>query len=126
MAYLDLALDLPRAALAAPNSAPRRAAVSHVAPLEWQVVQLARIDGRATLRAPGRVAMVLRWLLGGKPANGLADPRLEALRRYAVMLRLRGGALPQAETDRLLHAGFAREAIDEIRQRVCDATPAAA
>ena len=47
---------------------------------------------------PGRLETVLGWLFGGKRANGLADARLEALRRYAVMFRLKGEALPQAET----------------------------
>ncbi|WP_066719052.1 hypothetical protein [Sphingomonas pituitosa] len=124
MAYLDLAFDLPRAAIAAP--APRHDAVPHIAPLERQVVQLSRLDGRATLRAPGRIDALIGLLFGGQRTNGLADPRLEALRRYAVMFRLQGEALPQAETDRLLGAGFLREAIEEIRELVRNPRPFAA
>lgn len=126
MAYLDLAFDLPRAALAATGVVPRHDVVSHVAPLERQVVQLARFDGRASLRAPGRLETMMGWLFGGKRANGLADARLEALRRYAVMFRLKGDALPQAETEQLLRAGFVREAVDEIRQLVRNAAHVAA
>ncbi len=126
MAYLDLAFDLPRTAMAANSAAPRHDVVSYVAPLERQVVQLARFDGRASLRTPGRLATVLGWLFGGTRANGLADARLEALRRYAVMFRLQGDALPQAETEQLRRAGFVGEAVAEIRQLVRNAAHVAA
>ncbi|MES2339179.1 MAG: hypothetical protein V4537_13880 [Pseudomonadota bacterium] len=126
MAYLDLAFDLPRAAMAAATAAPRHDAVSLVAPLERQVVQLARADGRWSLRTHGRIDTLLRWVFGVKPVNRLADPRLEALRRFAVMARLRGDRLPPQETERLIAAGFVREAIDEIRRMIRPAAHAAA
>jgi hypothetical protein len=118
MAYLDLAFDLPRAAIAASDPAPRHDVAPQITPLERAVVYLARRDGRDTLRTPGKVGALLTFLFGSKPANALADPRLEALRRYAVMFRLKGDALPPAETERLADAGFRREAIDEIRRLV--------
>lgn len=127
MAYLDLAFDLPRfATSAAAVTAPRHDSIVRLAPLERQVIQLASHDGASSLRTPNRVDAALQWLFGWKPASKLADPRLEALRRYAVTLRLRGDALPAAETDRLLGAGFAAQAIDEIRRMVRGSARAAA
>lgn len=119
MAYLDLAFDLPRSAIAAgAATTPRHDSVSRLAPLERQVILLASHDGASSLRTPGRIDAVLQWLFGWKPASKLADPHLEALRRYAVTFRLRGDALPAEETNRLLGAGFATQAIDEIRRMV--------
>ncbi|KQN39316.1 hypothetical protein ASG37_06940 [Sphingomonas sp. Leaf407] len=118
MAFLDLARDLPRSALADVAIPPRSATVPLVAPIERQVILAARGDSRRSLRAPGRIDRALGWLFGWKPANRLADPRLEALRRYVVMARLRGDRLPIEETARLIAAGFVRGAIDEIRRMV--------
>lgn len=130
MAYLDLAFDLPRAALiasiATTGTASVHDTVSRIAPLERQVVQLASNDARSSLKAPGRIARLLHWVFAVKPANRLADPRLEALRRFAVMARLHGDALPAAEVDRLIGAGFVREALAEIRQLVRSPVRAAA
>lgn len=115
MAYLDLALDLPRTALVAGCAAPRHDNGTHVSPLERQVIQLAELDGRASLRQPGRLGTAIGWLIGAKRPNRLADARLEALRRYAVMFRLQGDALDPAEIEQLLDAGFHPEALAEIR-----------
>lgn len=123
MAYLDLAFDLPRTAIAAAN--PRHDHVSRLAPIERSVIQLARTDRASSLRTPGRIAAALGWLIGWTPASKLADPRLEALRRYAVSFRLRGDALPAEEADRLIGAGFAAQALDEIRRMVRGTTAAA-
>lgn len=129
MAYLDLALDLPRTAIATASRAaagPRHDDVSRLARIERQVILLARSDPASSLRRPGRVDAVLTWLFGWKRVSGLADPHLEALRRYAVAFRLRGDAVPADETQRLLGAGFPAQAIDEIRQLVRTTARAAA
>ncbi|WP_156361805.1 hypothetical protein [Sphingomonas sp. Leaf343] len=118
MAFLDLAFDLPRAALATPAIGPVRATVSRIAPLERQVLHLAAADTRSSLNEPGRIARMLRWVFAVKTANRLADPRLEALRRFAVLARVHGDALPDAEVDRLIGAGFVREALAEICELV--------
>lgn len=121
MAYLDLSVDLPRAAIAAPVRGPVdevRAAASQVTPLERRVVRLAFADARSSLETPGWIATMMRRLFSVKSVNRLADPRLEALRRFVVMYRMCGEALPVEEVDRLLGAGFAREALAEIRRLV--------
>ncbi|WP_019833594.1 hypothetical protein [Sphingomonas sp. PR090111-T3T-6A] len=55
--------------------------------LERDVLRLADKDGLSTIQKPGRVRGWFRWMLGLSPANPLADPRLEALRRYHVAMR---------------------------------------
>ena len=118
MAYLDLALDLPRSAFGTATITPRHDVVHAVAPIEREVVQLASRDSRWSLRTPGRIDKALEWVFGWKPTNRLADPRLEALRRYAVMFRLHGDRLPTEETSRLLAAGFMRGAVEELRRMI--------
>lgn len=118
MAYLDLddifaargAGRLSAAAtLPAETSAP--AAFS---PLEWSVVALAKHDTLRSLEQPGRLSRALRSLFGLGATSPLADPRLEALRRLAVYAWNRGFALPLAEIDRFLAAGFVEAQIEAL------------
>ena len=53
--------------------------------LEWSVVALAERDTLASLRAPGRIATAMGAVFGDRGNPRLADPRLEALRRMAVL-----------------------------------------
>ncbi len=122
MAYLDLALDLPRAALVASAMGPVHDTVPRIAPLERQVLQLAAADTRSSLNEPGRIVKMLRWVFAVRSANRLADPRIEALRRFAVMARVHG----DAEVDRLIGAGFVHETLAEIRKLVAASTLATA
>jgi hypothetical protein len=121
LAYLDLAFGVPRAAIAAGNACnvtPQHDAFARLALLEQQVIVLARYDHASSLRNPGRIDAALSWLFGWKSASKLADPRLEALRRYAVTFRLQGEELPQEESDRLIDAGYAASALNEIRRMI--------
>lgn len=96
--------------------APAPAAVSRaVAPvadpaprlsgLEWSVVALARTDRLSTLRRPGRMATALRVVFNQHNPM-LADERLEALRRMAVLSWHRGADVPARERDAFFAAGF--------------------
>lgn len=78
------------------------------APLEWIVVALAQRDPLTSLKTPGRMAIALRVLFGGRSNSQLADPRLEALRRFVIVARHLGDRLPPAEVTRFLEAGFSR------------------
>ncbi len=122
MAYLDLELNLPRGALeqAQARATPRHDPVSRLSMLEHQVIQLARIDGRWSLAGSGRFQSVLATVFGLERPTPLADPRLEALRRYAVALRLSAGRLPRADDDRLIAFGYSSAAIADIRRLVLD------
>jgi len=72
---------------------------------ERQVLILARTDGRRTLRVPHRAFAIMRWLFGMKQSSTLANPRLEALRRGTVLLRLEH-RLPEQEEANLRSHGF--------------------
>ncbi|MGK6319395.1 hypothetical protein [Sphingomonas sp. DT-204] len=74
--------------------------------LEWSVVALAERDSLSTLRTPGRVAAALGTLFGERPNPRLADPRLEALRRMAVLSWHYGYTVPGEDIRDFVAAGF--------------------
>lgn len=84
--------------------------------LEWLVVALAQRDRLSSLETPGRIATMLGTLFGSRPNPRLADARLEALRRFVVLVRNLRDRLPQGETARLLAAGFSRAQARLVRQ----------
>ena len=82
--------------------------------LEWSVIAVSRRDRIATLDEPGRMSRALGSLFGFGTTSRLADPKLEALRRVAVYAWRRGYALPQAEIDRFVEAGFTLEQAETL------------
>lgn len=95
-------LDLP-VALAAP------AEKADFSPLEWSVIRLARVDGLATLRTHGPVRRLFNWLIGRTRSPKLANERLEALRRIAVLSWHFGFSVPGEDVADFLSAGFTPE-----------------
>ena len=109
MAYLDLA-RLEGSPAAAPLELAAEAPRASFSALEWQVVAIAQHDRLSTLHQPGRMAIALAMVFGGqRPNPRLADTRLEALRRLAVLAWHRGYALPRAEIRAFHAAGFTAE-----------------
>jgi hypothetical protein len=76
------------------------------APLELKVIALAEADPVASIGAPTRFARFFDRWFGFEQPVPLADARLEALRRFAVLARVTGGRLPGEEIERFLTAGF--------------------
>lgn len=74
--------------------------------LEWLAVAVSRTDGPSSLRRPGRLATALGSLFGVWRDPRLADPRLEAVRRIAVLSRQYGYTVPSYDVSRFLTAGF--------------------
>ena len=73
--------------------------------LEWSVIRFARLDRLWTIRASGRIGRFWNWLLArGNPE--LADPKLEALRRMAVLTWHFGFTVPGDDVANFLSAGF--------------------
>jgi hypothetical protein len=89
--------------LAAPIADPVPARLS---PLEWSVVALAQTEKLGSINRPGRIALAMHRLFGLRHANELADPRLEALRRLAVIAWHRGYAIHSSEIHAFKDAGF--------------------
>ena len=78
--------------------------------LEWSVIAIAQGDRLHTLRRPSRMVAALGALFGGDRHNPrLADPRLEALRRIAVLGWHHGYAVPAHEVATFVDAGFSNE-----------------
>lgn len=82
------------------------AADATFAPLELQVIDLAEIDPVASIGPPTRFARWFESWFGIARPTPLADARLEALRRFAVLARVTDGELPVEEVTRFLDAGF--------------------
>lgn len=98
------------------SPAPDAVAV-RLSPLEWSVVALARRDRLSSLRQPGRMSTALRTVF--KQHNPmLADERLEALRRVAVLNWRLGDAVPPGERDALFATGFSAAQYDLMRASI--------
>jgi hypothetical protein len=87
-------------------TAVERERSSRLSSLEWAVVVLARSHTVASLRDPNRVSVALGRLFGKRSHPRLADPRLEALRRLAVLAWHHSVTVPASEMAAFLAAGF--------------------
>lgn len=79
--------------------------------LEVTVLALACHDPLSSILPRKRFA---RYPLGPRPHSPLANPRLEALRRFAILRRLHGRAMAAAERERIRDAGYDPRQIDAI------------
>ena len=122
MAYLDLAQGYP------PGMAPFFAAEDKVetpsgaaqglSALEWSVVALARRDRVSSLAEPSRIATAMGRLFGTGNNPRLADPRLEALRRLAVLAWHHGYVVPKSELKNFLAAGFTLDQFETMLKSI--------
>lgn len=77
-----------------------------LSPLEWSVVRLARHDRISSLRNPGGLSKAFNLLRGKRASPELADPKLEALRRTAVLSWHYGYTIPSADLHAFEAAGY--------------------
>lgn len=82
------------------------AATARFTHAEARVIALADSDRADSVGARSRLGRFIDRVFGIRRSNPLADPRLEALRRFAVLARLSDGRLPGAEIERFIAAGF--------------------
>ena len=110
MAYLAFAeAGVPVAAPSTIFTSPKPAAPAAKAQftaLEWSVVALAERDPLSTLRNPSRMAVALGNLFGDTRNPKLADPKLEALRRLAVLTWHHGYRVAESAVRAFVAAGF--------------------
>lgn len=118
MAYLAriepteaLAVYLP-AAIADPAPSP------NFSPLEWSIIRLAAVDGLSTIRPSGLVRRLYNFLIGRTGSPMLANERLEALRRIAVLSWHFGFAISGEDVADFLSAGFSPEQYELLVNRV--------
>lgn len=93
----------------------RRLDAPVLTPLEFQVVALAGREPLSSL-ATGR-RPIARALFGIEPAKALANPRLEALRRFVVLHR-HGRREASAAAVALVSIGFSRRLLNDVRALV--------
>lgn len=109
MAYIDFTQPLPAAGDGITLSAVSdriKATATGFSPMEWQIVRLARTDGLASLRLPGRWARIKTILFGPQPHFRLASQSLEALRRLSVEAWHNGFAVRPSAINAFRTAGF--------------------
>ena len=106
MAYLAKIEPQNAAPIALTGTPANDTAKPDFSPLEWSVIRLARVDGLSTLRAPGRFRRFINWLLGRNGSPELANERLEALRRMAVLSWHFGFTVPGDDVAGFLSQGF--------------------
>jgi hypothetical protein len=125
MAYLEFApagvgaiIDRPNVTSFGANPRSFAAAATGFTQLEWQVVDLAQRDRLSSINRPGPIARALHWLFGGAVKTALSDPRLEALRRIAVLSWYRGFSVAPAEVRAFLAAGFTVDQYETLLARI--------
>jgi hypothetical protein len=91
---------------------------SRLSALEWSIVALAGRDTLATLRTPGRMVIAMGVLFGGRPNPRLADEKLEALRRMAVLAWHHGYVLPSWEIRAFVAAGYTIEQYETLLKSI--------
>jgi hypothetical protein len=103
----------------APRAEPEvRGHASGFSALEWLVVALARRDSIGSLRSPGRIGSALSRIFGGRGEPRLANPKLEALRRFAVYAWHRGHNVPPSELAAFREAGFSPNQAETVLESI--------
>lgn len=106
MAYLAKIVPASAAPIARTRVAANDAQRPSFSPLEWSIIRLSRVDGLSTLREPGPLARFFNWLMGREGRPQLANDRLEALRRTAVLTWHFGFTIPGDDVAAFLSQGF--------------------
>lgn len=120
MAYLARIEQQDSQPIALPAVAPAQAGFS---PLEWSVIRLARMDRLWTIRPLTRLRRFGNWLLSrGNPQ--LANEKLEALRRMAVLSWNFGFTVPGDDVADFLSAGFTPDQYELMVSRITAAVSA--
>lgn len=90
---------------------------SRLSALEWSVVAFAQRDSLASLSEPGRFAAALGSLFGRRDKR-VIDPRLESLRRIAVLAWHRGWQVPTSELRAFVKAGFSLDQYELVQASI--------
>lgn len=106
MAYLARIKPVEATFLSTADPLQHSTAEPRFSDLEWSIIRLARLDRLWTLRASTRVNRFFRRLIGRNPNPALANERLEALRRMAVLSWHFGFTVPGEDLAEFLRAGF--------------------
>ncbi len=98
-------VSAPVARMEAPGFSPR----------EWTIIRLAREDGLSSLRyEETALARLVRLIFGIERKTPLADPRLEALRRIAVLAWQHGYNVGATDIAAFLSAGYSLDQYEAV------------
>jgi hypothetical protein len=90
---------------------------------EYQVIELARRDSVWSIRPRSLLVRLFGRLFGIHPQTALAEPRLEAVRRFAVAARARGTMPDDGEYRLFEAAGFTATHADFIVRKMSEKLP---
>jgi hypothetical protein len=128
MTMASLPISVPQPQFSAFQPAP---AIVGTAPgparlsaLEWSVVAMAERDGLSTIREPSRLITALGSLFGLRRTNRLANERLEALRRIAILAWHHRWNVPKSELASFLEAGFTSDQYELLQTSIGQARSA--
>jgi len=89
--------------------------------LEWSIIRLARIDALSTIRPPGLLRRFWNALVG-RTNPELANERLEALRKIAVLGWHFGSTIPRDDVADFLAAGFTQSQFELLVTSITSVT----
>lgn len=112
MAYLAFAEAGGPCATLASAEEPRFSA------LEWWVIAAAQRDRLASLEEPGPIARLLGSLFPSNDNGRNADPRLEALRRMAVLAWHKSYVVPKWEIETFRAAGYSLDQYELLQASI--------
>ena len=112
---MNMTAAIARPSFADTSAAPASARGGALSEAEKAALFASFADGRASLAATGVRRRIARALFGLRPPVRLAAAGLEALRRYGLLYRLEGAALPLEEDERLREAGFSDRQAEAAR-----------
>jgi hypothetical protein len=92
--------------------------------LEWSVVAMAERDGLSSIREPSRFIAALGSLFGFRRINRLANERLEALRRIAILAWHHRWNVPKSELASFLDVGFTVDQYELLQNSIGQARSA--
>ena len=99
-------------------------APARLSAIEWSVVAMAERDGLSSIREPSRFVQALSSLFGFKRPNRLANDRLEALRRLAILAWHHRWNVPKSELAAFFEAGFSSDQYELIQNSIGQARSA--
>jgi hypothetical protein len=100
-------------------------AATPLSQLEWRVVELARNDGLVSLRPQRKRSWLSRFVLGPNPPSPmLADEKLEALRKLAVLAWHHGYTLPSSAMKQAVSAGYSEWQVGQVIDAIVGERPA--
>lgn len=87
-------------------------------PLEWSIIDIAREDRLSSTRPPTVWGMLAARIFGEQYNPQLANPKLEALRRMAVLTWHHGYMIAETEIWDFIRAGYSVEHYDLLAKEI--------